>query len=632
MTKKHLITRYKKRLLPLLMVPVALVYNAYGLTSMIANAATPVTADEYCKKYSVNDEWLACRDGWNGNTDCSDYLAVADQKHVDICNESARARNTIESQGGQTASTSNSQVGSTTSGTTPTTPIAPQNTNSSNSGQMDVLTQLIQQTGNQISNGGLPSSNPLSSGSSNNVGPNFSAPDNLYNSYVNGAGQQQPFKLIQRASSNNAPVIVFINGGGFHNDDGAGEKLAGDAAKQGYTLIVASYRLGSAGLYYMYEDVLRAVRHVRNNANMYGIDPGRIVLWGDSAGGSLAMRVATSGKAGVKAAVGWSAPTNAYTILFNSIPDFADAIDHSTCLSNDPATSGSPTSSYNGGNIPGLSQLSGLTGMSSVLDQLPNGSDLVGSDPQLNPLATLAPQVTQAAQSASGTGSTSSTGTSATSGSPINVAGTTPGINGIYGDNPVTGVPNPFSSVIGNLLSSAIGSAATGSTPDPTSAVLSTLMLSQYGLQNGSSASAVASQLQGSGLAGNTVIPGVGNLSSPLPGSNLMISPSQLNAKTFLKCIDNLNAASPALYASPLSPPTFLAGWDTDPVVPPSQLYDLRDKLHSLGIASDVKIGHSNVRSFMPEGGKNHCDFCKEFVQPSFDFINKVIHPKGSSS
>lgn len=161
-------------------------------------------------------------------------------------------------------------------------------------------------------------------------------PDNQYGQYVNGANEYQPIR-VNRASGDNRPAIVLFHGGGWTSDDGAADKFAPQANERGYTTFVATYRLGTSGVYYQLDDALRAIQHVRNNAGMYGIDPSRIAVWGDSAGGSLAVRAASSGKTGAKVQVGWSAPTNAYTALFHSARSFAVGMAHSTCAPTDLA-------------------------------------------------------------------------------------------------------------------------------------------------------------------------------------------------------------------------------------------------------------------------------------------------------
>ena len=77
---------------------------------------------------------------------------------------------------------------------------------------------------------------------------------------------------------------------------------------------------------------MNAVTHIRNNADIYNVDPGRLIMWGDSAGGSLTARVSASGKSGLAGAVCWSAPVNGIRDLFYSVPTALDGLDHSTCL------------------------------------------------------------------------------------------------------------------------------------------------------------------------------------------------------------------------------------------------------------------------------------------------------------
>ena len=166
--------------------------------------------------------------------------------------------------------------------------------------------------------------------------------DDKFGFYINGAGKEQKIELL-KPGTGNSPVILFFNGGGWIANDKVGQKVAAGfqgsepVDSRGYAAFDVTYRLGSGGVYYQFEDVMRGVHHMIENAQMYGIDPSRIAVWGDSAGGSLSMRVAGSGKSGARAAVGWSAPTNGYTALFRSFESFLIGMYHSTCIPTDIA-------------------------------------------------------------------------------------------------------------------------------------------------------------------------------------------------------------------------------------------------------------------------------------------------------
>lgn len=169
---------------------------------------------------------------------------------------------------------------------------------------------------------------------------------NWTSSYMDGSGGQSPMDVYS-PGGRNRPAIIFVHGGGWRSGDKSQyASLGQSAAQRGYVGISINYRLGSGGVYYQYEDVLRAVLTVRANARSYGVDPNRIAVWGDSAGGSLAMRVAASGETGLAAAVGWSAPTNAYTGMFNSVQSFGVVADHSICMATAPAEIANAMNAY----------------------------------------------------------------------------------------------------------------------------------------------------------------------------------------------------------------------------------------------------------------------------------------------
>jgi acetyl esterase/lipase len=108
-----------------------------------------------------------------------------------------------------------------------------------------------------------------------------------------------------------APVVVYVHGGGWQRGTRRDPPplLAADfydqIAAEGFAVAAADYRLsGEARFPAPLEDVRAAVAWVRENALAYELDAGRVLLWGDSAGGHLALLAALTGAA-VRAAVAW---------------------------------------------------------------------------------------------------------------------------------------------------------------------------------------------------------------------------------------------------------------------------------------------------------------------------------------
>jgi acetyl esterase/lipase len=108
-----------------------------------------------------------------------------------------------------------------------------------------------------------------------------------------------------------APVIVHVHGGGWRRGSrreplrALGEDFYDTLAAQGFAVAAVDYRLSAEARFPApLEDVSGAVGWVRDNAAGYGLDAGRVFLWGDSAGGHLALLAAlTGGK--VQGVVAW---------------------------------------------------------------------------------------------------------------------------------------------------------------------------------------------------------------------------------------------------------------------------------------------------------------------------------------
>lgn len=112
----------------------------------------------------------------------------------------------------------------------------------------------------------------------------------------------------------NGIAVLLIHGGGWSSGDRSQLKGYGVLlGRRGYTCIASEYRLTGEALWpAQIEDVKCAIRYVRANAAALGIDPDRLVISGNSAGGHLSLMAGGAtpssfegdgGNAGVSSAV-----------------------------------------------------------------------------------------------------------------------------------------------------------------------------------------------------------------------------------------------------------------------------------------------------------------------------------------
>ena len=141
--------------------------------------------------------------------------------------------------------------------------------------------------------------------------------------------------LHQRAADDSRPVILFLHGGGWrlgsrgmfcptwrHWQPDPFVRLAA----AGFTVVSAEYRLsGEAVFPAQLDDVTDALRWIGARANELGVDPGRVVVWGESAGGHLAALLglaATRARPGaVVGVVDWYGPSDLTTLEAQARPD-----------------------------------------------------------------------------------------------------------------------------------------------------------------------------------------------------------------------------------------------------------------------------------------------------------------------
>lgn len=131
---------------------------------------------------------------------------------------------------------------------------------------------------------------------------NENAPKDLKKAYL--------FDLYQPKGDDTKgrPLIIWMHGGGFKfgSKTSKGVKVwSRTFAERGYVCASINYRLSTENpllhfdallraSFYATQDAKRAVAYFRKNAAKYGIDPDKIILGGNSAGGFLALDVAYS--------------------------------------------------------------------------------------------------------------------------------------------------------------------------------------------------------------------------------------------------------------------------------------------------------------------------------------------------
>lgn len=144
--------------------------------------------------------------------------------------------------------------------------------------------------------------------------------------YVSSGHEAQRLDLYLPASGDGAhPLIIWIHGGAWYSGSKDGIPAAAkELVARGYVVASVGYRLSQVARYpAQIEDVKAAVRWLRAHAHAYGIDPDRIGVWGESAGGHLAALLGVTGNirdfdagehldqsSAVQCVVDWYGPAN----------------------------------------------------------------------------------------------------------------------------------------------------------------------------------------------------------------------------------------------------------------------------------------------------------------------------------
>jgi acetyl esterase len=128
---------------------------------------------------------------------------------------------------------------------------------------------------------------------------------------IDGVAQAAPARIYRFAdAATPSPCVIYIHGGAFHKGSlDSGDPIAwGIADTLRCSVISIDYRLAPERPFPCgVEDCFAAIQYVLQNAATLGIDPQRIAVWGDSAGGNMAaagaMMARDRGKPNVAATV-----------------------------------------------------------------------------------------------------------------------------------------------------------------------------------------------------------------------------------------------------------------------------------------------------------------------------------------
>ena len=124
-------------------------------------------------------------------------------------------------------------------------------------------------------------------------------PDVVYATRDLGAGRslELAVDLLVPQTDEAKPLVLFLSGGGFVvSPKEAALERRRYVAEAGYVVASARYRTIMDGATYAdgVADVKSAIRFLRAHAARYGIDPARVAVWGESAGGYLAAMTGAS--------------------------------------------------------------------------------------------------------------------------------------------------------------------------------------------------------------------------------------------------------------------------------------------------------------------------------------------------
>lgn len=152
--------------------------------------------------------------------------------------------------------------------------------------------------------------------------------------YAEAGDRKLLLDLYMPVAEKNPYLIVWIHGGAWHSGSKEGPPL--DLVSSGYAIASVDFRLSTEATFPApVHDIKAAIRFLRGNAKTYGYRSDKIIIWGSSSGGHLAVLVGTTNNdnymegsegnylqesSSVQGIIDFYGPTNFTTILTQSTP------------------------------------------------------------------------------------------------------------------------------------------------------------------------------------------------------------------------------------------------------------------------------------------------------------------------
>ncbi|CAH0993951.1 hypothetical protein EMA8858_00056 [Emticicia aquatica] len=152
--------------------------------------------------------------------------------------------------------------------------------------------------------------------------------------YAEADGKKLKLDIYQPKVQKEPYLIVWVHGGAWHS--GSKENPPLGLLPFGYALASVDFRASTEKPFPAnIHDIKAAIRFLRANANKYGYNADKIIIWGSSSGGHLAALVATTNNnmalegnlgdfthtsSSVQVCIDFFGPTNFLTILNQSTP------------------------------------------------------------------------------------------------------------------------------------------------------------------------------------------------------------------------------------------------------------------------------------------------------------------------